>query len=100
MKLTVPGRGSGIGLSESAKVILRYFRDNQFAQLEYELPDTIAGLFNDPEECERAETELFNLGLINLGPGMPRHVPVANRVRAAALTLEGQRFIAKDDLDG
>lgn len=99
MKLTIPPRGNDSGLSDAAKVILRHFRDNQIPQLAYEYPATVANLFSDPEECERAQSELHNLGLVDLGPELPRHIPVVNRVRATAITLDGERFIARGNLD-
>ena len=86
-------------LSESAKVIMRHFRDKEIPQLAYEYPSILEGLFNEPEECERAQAELYSLGLIDLGPELPRHIPANSRVRAAALTLEGERYIASHNID-
>ena len=97
-KVVLPPRFEMPGLSEGAKVILRHFRDQKIAQLEYEYPDTLAGLFADPEDCERAQTELAQLGYIALGPARPAHIPAKSRVRAAAITLEGECYIAKNDL--
>lgn len=100
MKPNVPTRGGGPqGLSEGAKVILRHFRDTGAEQLAYEYPATIAALFSDPQQCEDALEELYSEGLIELGAELPRHIPVSNRVRAAAITLEGLRLIERGDLD-
>lgn len=80
-------------------MILRHFRDEKIGQLEYEFPETLSALFSKPEECEQAQDELYGLGLIALGPALPKHIPVSNRVRAAAVTLEGVRFIERGELD-
>lgn len=86
-------------ISEAAKIMLRHFRDEKIAQLAYEYPATLAGLYSDPEECEAAQEELSSLGFVDLGPELPRHIPQSNRVRAAAITLEGERFIQRGGLD-
>ncbi|ESY03895.1 hypothetical protein X753_21320 [Mesorhizobium sp. LNJC399B00] len=85
-------------LSEGAKKILRHFRDNKIPQLAYEFPDTLAALFDDPEECEQAQKELQGRGFIELGPELPKHIPVSSRVRHAAITLEGERHTKKNDI--
>lgn len=99
MRLTLPPDRGPPDLSDDAKIILRHFRDEKIPQLAYEYPATLEALFDDPQRCERAQAELYSLGLIDLGPEMPRHIPVASRVRAAAITLEGERRIAQGNLD-
>jgi len=86
------------GLSEGAKVLLRHFRDNKIPQLAYEYPATLEALFADPEDCERAQEELGGLGLVELGRSPPAHIPTKSRVRAMAINLEGERYIASNDL--
>jgi hypothetical protein len=100
MRPTIPPpRGpAGPIISEEAKTMLRHFRDNKIGQLLYEYPDVLRRLYVDARDCERAQLELNRLGFLELGPGVPSHIPVANRVRAAALTLEGERFIADGGL--
>lgn len=88
-----------LGLSEGARLILKHFRDKGFKQLEYEYPAALLSLFTDSAVCEQSLRELRALGYIEVGPTVPRHVPVAHRVPAAAITLEGQRFIAAGGLD-
>lgn len=90
----------GLRLSAGAKKILRHFRDKQIPQLAYEYPAKLAELFpGDPEACETAQAELASLGLIALGPQMPAHLPLDNRIVAAAITLDGERYIKKNSLD-
>lgn len=87
-------------ISNNAKKILRHFRDNNFQQLAYEYPATLEAMFpGDAEACEAALGELEGLGLVALGQKMPSHLPQKNRIRAAAITLEGQRYIEKGPLD-
>lgn len=85
-------------LSESAKVILRHFRDNLIPPFMFELPDVLRGLFSEDEECARAQDELYQRGLIDLKQGEPAHIPTGHRVRPAALTLEGRKYIQESDL--
>src|SRR5271157_1424865 len=85
-------------LSDGAKIILRYFRDKNIPQLAYEYPAILAALFADQEECERAQHELYQLGFIELDPAPHTHIPVKSRVRSAAITLEGERYIEKNQI--
>ena len=86
-------------LSADAKAMLRHFKDKKLGQRAYEYPDTLAGLFDDPERSEVAQEELAGAGLLDLAPGAPDHVPQRHRVRSAGLTLDGERFISKNKLD-
>jgi hypothetical protein len=97
VKPSVPTRFSTPGLSDGAKIILKHFRDRKIPQLEYEFADTLEALFADAEDCERAQAELSNMGLIVLGPASV-HIPAKSRVRAAAITLEGERSLARNEL--
>src|SRR5271165_3277497 len=94
----VPPTLSTPGLSDGAKIILRHFRDNKIPQLAHEYAANLAALFADTEECERAQHELHQLGLIELGPAPPVRIPVKSRVRSAAITLEGERYVAKNQI--
>ena len=82
-------------LSAGAVTILQHFHAKRLRQMDYELPAILAALFNDPQECEAAEEELEAMGLVTLGRAPPAHIPVPHRVRAAALTLEGERFLQR-----
>jgi hypothetical protein len=77
---------------------LRHFRDNNFQQRACEYSDNLRTPFDDAEECERAEAELAARNLIELASAAPAHLPIKDRVRAAALTPDGERFIKKFDL--
>lgn len=89
---------AGSALSDGAVVILRYLKNQNAQQMEFVVPAKIAALFSDVEDCERAQAELYKAGLVDLGPDFPRHIPVKSRVRGVAITLEGERFLAKNDL--
>jgi hypothetical protein len=93
-----PNSPSANSLSSRAKTLLRYFRDNNIAQMDWVLPATLEQLFPDSEDCELAQAELSEMGLIDLNSRPPAHIPVRSRVVAAALTLEGERYIAKNDI--
>jgi hypothetical protein len=85
-------------LSAGAKKILWHLHTGRFTQQVYELPGKLRALFDDPEECENAEAELEALGFIVLGPERQPHIPKPDRIRAAALTLDGERFIDRGGL--
>lgn len=99
MRIKIDQHGMDGGLSELAKTMLKHFRDQKIPQLSYEYPATLSELYSSAEECESAQNELSALGYIDLGPSMPRHIPQSNLVRAAAITLEGERFIASGGLE-
>jgi len=89
-----------ISLSADAKKLLRHFRDKRLPQLAYEYPSTLAALFSgSAETCEAAQQELASVGLLVLGPEVPRHIPQADRIQSAALTLECERYFQKNSLD-
>lgn len=83
-------------LTADEKTMLQYFKNSGAQQVVFELPADLAKLFADPEQCGVAQTGLAGLGLLELGPEMSKFMP--NRIRAAALSLDGVRFIAKADL--
>ena len=83
-------------LSAGAKKMLWHLHKNGFRQQVYEVPAKLIELFDDPEDCENAEAELEALNLIALGP-LP-HFAAPHRVKAAALTLDGIRFIDRGGL--
>jgi hypothetical protein len=89
---------SDVNLTEGALKILRHLWDKGARQMEYEYPDELAKLFVDSKDCEDAEAELAAAGLINLGAAPPEHVPLKHRIRSAALTLDGERYIAENKL--
>jgi hypothetical protein len=98
IKPVVPPTLSTLSLSDGAKIILKHFQDNKIPQLSYELPATLEALFSDPEKCEHAQEELFGLGLVDLDPALSLHIPVRSRVRATAITREGELYIAKNQI--
>jgi len=91
-----------VDLSESAKTILRHFKVRGMHEKDYETPAALGQLFNDPQECESAEAELVTAGLVDLAAGPGGHIPVRNwnrnRIRGAALTLDGERYVAQNRL--
>jgi hypothetical protein len=86
-------------LSAGAKKMLRHLKDNVKGQGEYEYPATLEKLFGNAEECEAAQAELEKAGLLVLGTATAAHIPVRNRIRSAALTLDGERFLQNNTLD-
>jgi hypothetical protein len=86
-------------LSPGAKKMLRHFKDNVKDQGAYEYPTTLEKLFSSAEECEAAQVELEKAGVLVLGRASAAHIPVRNRIRSAALTLDGERFLQKNTLD-
>lgn len=83
-------------LSQTAKRLLKHFQDKGLRERDFEIPATMLALFDDREKCEAAQAELENRGLIELGPEGQR--PAPNRIRSAALTLEGVRFLQENPL--
>jgi hypothetical protein len=78
-------------LSADARRLLKHFHDQRLRSMQYELPKAQEHLFADPTACERAQTELNAAGLVELGP--PRPPGDTSRVRAAALTWKGTRYL-------
>ena len=87
-----------VDLSESAKTILRHFKVRGMHEKDYETPAALGQLFNHPQECESAEAELVTAGLVDLAAGPSGPVRNWNRIRGAALTLDGERYIAHNRL--
>ena len=87
-----------VDLSENAKTILRHFKVRGMHEKDYENPAALGQLFNDPKECESAEAELVTAGLVDLAAGPGGHILVRNRIRGAALTLDGEQYIAQNRL--
>jgi hypothetical protein len=86
--------GAGMQLSDAARKLLRHFQDNDLAHGEYEYPATLLQVFDgDAEACEKAQQELAKWGLLNLGAPATRHG--TSRVRSAALSLSGDRYLGK-----
>ena len=87
--------GVAMQLSDDARKLLKHFQDNDLAHGEYEYPATMLYAFNgNAEACEKAQQELSELGLLDLGSPFPEFN--ANRVRRAALSLEGDRYQKKN----
>ena len=63
---------------------------------DYETPAALGQLFNHPKECESAEAELVTAGLVDLAAGQGGQK--WNRIRGAALTLDGERYVAQNRL--
>ena len=85
-----------VDLSESAKTILRHFKVRGMHEKDYETPAALGQLFNHPQECETAEAELVTAGLVDLAAAVRNWN--RNRIRGAALTLDGERYVAQNRL--
>jgi hypothetical protein len=85
-----------VDLSESAKTILRHFKVRGMHEKDYETPAALGQLFNHPQECESAEAELVTAGLVDLAAAVRNWN--RNRIRGAALTLDGERYVAQNRL--
>ena len=83
-----------VDLSESAKTILRHFKVRGMHEKDYETPAALGQLFNHPQECEFAEAELVTAGLVDLAAAVRNW----NRIWGAALTLDGERYVAQNRL--
>jgi hypothetical protein len=79
-----------IDLSEGAIRILRHFKDDRIEQYVYVSPAALAALFDQVDECERAEAELKSRRLVMLG--LARASTDPNGIRPAALTRDGIRY--------
>jgi hypothetical protein len=82
-----------VDLSESARTILRHFKVRGMHEKDYETPAALGQLFNHPQECESAEAELVTAGLVDLAAGSGGQKWNRNRIRGAALTLDGERYV-------
>jgi hypothetical protein len=80
-----------IDLSEGAIRILKHFKDDGIEQYVYVPPAELAALFDEVDECERAEAELSSRRLVVLG--LTRSSIDLNGVRPAALTRDGVRYV-------
>ena len=88
-----------ISLSADAMKMLRHFKEKGYGQRVYELPGKLLDVFGgDAEVCEAAQEELASAGFLELGDPPPRHIPLPHRIRAAALTLDGERYVSKNPL--
>jgi len=86
--------GVAMQLSDNARKLLKHFQSNDFAHGEYQYPATMLYVFDgNAEACEKAQQELSELGLLDLGPAAQQSL--ANRVRSAALSLKGDRYLEK-----
>ena len=87
--------GVAMRLSHDARKLLKHFQDNDLAHGEYEYPMTMLQVFDgNAEACEKAQQELSELGLLDLGFATQQYS--ANRVRNAALSVEGDRYLEKN----
>ena len=80
-------------ISPPAQLILQHFGAQDIGH-NFEYPSQLSALFESSAKCEAAQKELEDLGLLELGPEI-RHAD--DRVRAAALTMDGARYIQKLD---
>lgn len=87
-----------VDLSEGARTILRHFKVRGMHEKDYESPAALGQLFNRPQECESAEAELVTAGLVDLAAGPGGQKWNRNRIRGAALTLDGERYVAQNRL--
>ena len=83
-------------LSETAKVILRHFRDTASEPGGFEYPAILAKLVPDHRERDRAQGELESRGLVERAV-YPRGAP--SFISTCALTYEGKQFIENGELD-
>lgn len=82
-------------LSDDARKLLKHFQDNDLAHGEYEYPATMLRVFDgDAEVCEKVQQQLSELGLLDLGSPSSRYS--ANRIRSAALSVAGDRYLEKN----
>ena len=84
-------------LSSNAVKLLKHFQDRQLGQRIFETPANQRALFSDVEDCEAAQTELAGLGLLEL-TRIPPNPNDPDRVVAAALPLDGIRFLKKNPI--
>ena len=84
-------------LSPGAKKLLRHFKDAGLRQMDFQAPAPLLALFDDPAECETAQQELQSLGFLTVAPPLPPYTPT--RVRAAALTPSGVRYVREGQFD-
>jgi len=85
-----------VDLSEGARTILRHFKVRGMHEKDYENRAALGQLFNRPQECGSAEAELVTAGLVELAAGPSGQK--WNRNRGAALTLDGERYVAQNRL--
>jgi hypothetical protein len=82
-------------LSDDARKLLKHFQDNDLAHGEYDYPETMLQVFDgNAEACEKAQQELSEMGLLDLGSPQPQYG--ANRLSRAALSVKGDRYLDKN----
>ena len=87
--------GIAMQLSDDARKLLKYFQDNVLAHGEYEYSARMLRVFNgDAGVCEKAQRQLSELGLLDLGSA-PSHSS-DHHIRSAALSLAGDRYLEKN----
>lgn len=87
--------GNAVRPGDDARKLLKHFQDSDLAHGEYEYPATMLWVFNGHADvCEKAQQELSELGLLDLGSSYQQYG--ANRVHTAALSLKGDRYLAKN----
>jgi hypothetical protein len=84
-----------VQLSADALRILNFFKDKKAGVGDYQYPADLENLFPGAlEACEAAEEELYSQGLIDMTSSPPD--PMRSKVKAAALTLDGARWVEKN----
>jgi hypothetical protein len=79
-------------LNDDAQKLLNFFKAKGFGLADYAYPKDMEDCFGgDATACERAQAELKEVGLLELGMPPPRHI--VSGVRSAALTREGARLL-------
>jgi hypothetical protein len=78
-------------LGDDAKTMLNYFKAKELLQGDYVYPAILEALFDRPERCEAAQTELARLGLLDLAAEPSKHR--TTKVRPATLSLDGARLL-------
>ena len=83
--------GEIMTLSDDAQKLLNFFKAKGFGLADYAYSKDMREWFDgDAAACEKAQAELSQVGLLDLGLSPPRHAP--SGIRSAALTREGMRL--------
>jgi hypothetical protein len=80
-----------MALSADALKLLRFFKERGLRLGDYAYPKDMEDVFGgDDAACERAQLELQEAGLLDLGSPLPPYQ--ASCIRSATLTREGARY--------
>lgn len=83
-----------MAISENGLKLLKFFKDKNYRLGDHAYPKDQQDLFGgDAEACEKAQIELEEAGLLDLGSPRPKFDP--SGVRSAGLTREGVRYLQK-----